>query len=618
MFFIFVFIVFMDVFNSKSFDYFYEYFESKKESDKPKIIALYFSIPTFEKLQRRYIKEFYFLEKFFHMNKVRYLILTDRNINLLEKDIDLLVVSDARFVPISTLLKFQEYSKNGKIIFTYQSLMFNQFGMKYSQEILKDFGLYDIVFVNRKYENFSFRHFTKIKISRGYGVEYYANENNVLAWSSNKTPFILNYNNYYFIAENTFCIENLSNPYIFDFNVYFLNYVLPDLISDQNTKDKIKNNVSNIEIIFPIEYILNNNKTKRYFYYSKKMKLILDEIDSLQKLSNSQNFSTLIRVGVNKIRPQEFTTTKFVNYLGKNFYLLVKKDSQGGIAEYYSYKLKSVVSYNPFIISVYLEDYISSVVLSEMPDFFELEALKAQAVAARTYAIKNRNRHQNYDLCDKPHCQNFEGEKQETFKSYISTFSTFGKIILYNGLPIDAVYHSTCGGLTANSEDVWNKNVPYLRSVKDYKEKIDDAYCKESRLFKWKIEIKKDRLEKMLSNTVPHILGTGFNGKLKNIKLQKNKSGRIEKLTIITTKSTYYTYRDNSIYLFSEDLYFSLLPSNFIDEIKINNDGVVFFGRGFGHGVGMCQFGANYLAKKYNYIQIIKHYYRNVEIDLIK
>ncbi|MCS6955758.1 MAG: hypothetical protein NZM44_05315, partial [Candidatus Calescibacterium sp.] len=147
MFFIFVFIVFMDVFNSKSFDYFYEYFESKKESDKPKIIALYFSIPTFEKLQRRYIKEFYFLEKFFHMNKVRYLILTDRNINLLERDIDLLVVNDARFVPISTLLKFQEYSKNGKIIFTYQSLMFNQFGMKYSQEILKDFGLYDIVFV---------------------------------------------------------------------------------------------------------------------------------------------------------------------------------------------------------------------------------------------------------------------------------------------------------------------------------------------------------------------------------------------------------------------------------------------------------------------------------------
>lgn len=612
---------FWDVFNEKFFEFFYEYFEQRNAILYPKeqkVVGLYFSVNTFENLQRRYVKEFYFLEKFFHEIGIRYVIITDTNLNLLSKDIDLLVVNDARFIPISTILKFMDYSEGGgKILFTYQSLMFNPKRQRYKSDLYENFGIYKIEFDNRVFKSFSFRHFTKIMLSRKYSVVLYTDEGNILGVTDLKTPFLVRYKNFYFLAENTFCMENLLNPYITEFNVYLLEMLLNLKINDEKVKifsKKIRNNY--LEIVMPIEYIINNRKTQRYFYFSRNMKDLYDKIRKLSNFSKNRK-EELLKIGLNKVDYNKYSLIRRINYEGKDLFLMLKWDLQGGLEEYLSFRFKRIISWDPLVIEIDLEDYICSVVLSEMPDSFHLEALKAQALAARTYAMKNRNRHKFYDLCDRPHCQNFEGEKQETFKSFIASYSTYSEVITYKGQLIDAVYHSTCGGITANSEDVWNISLPYLRKVKDYDEKIEEAYCRDSRLFKWKIEIDKNEVQKILSRTVPYILKRNYSGELRDIKILKNSSLRVEKMFIITDKDVYVAHKEDSIYLFSGDMYFSLLPSSFIERVFLSKDKVVFYGRGFGHGVGLCQFGANYLAKskKFNYIQIIKHYYKKVEIS---
>ncbi|MFN4220243.1 MAG: SpoIID/LytB domain-containing protein [bacterium] len=613
---------FWDVFNERVFQFFYRYFEQKNSAlftKEHKIIGLYFSVNTFEKLQRRYVKEFYFLEKFFQSLGVRYIIITDANLNLLSKDIDLLIVNDARFIPISTILKFMDYSEEGgKILFTYQSLMFNPKGQRYKSDLYRNFGIYDVEFDNRVFKSFTFKHFTKIMLSRKYSVVLYADKDSVLGLTDLGTPFLVGYKNFYFLAENTFCIENLLNPYIMEFNVYLLEMLLDFKIDIEKIKvfsKKIKDNL--LEIVMPVEYIINNRKIVRYFYFSKVMNNLYSEMRKALNYSLNRKESFL-RIGLNKVDYRRYNLVKKTEYGGRKFFLLLRWNSQQGLDEYLSFRFNKIVSINPLVIEVDLEDYICSVVLSEMPDSFHLEALKAQALAARTYALKNKNRHKFYDLCDRPHCQNFEGEKQETFKSFIASYSTCSEIITYKGELIDAVYHSTCGGITANSEDVWNISLPYLRKTKDYDKNIEEAYCKDSRLFKWKIEINRKQAQKILSKTVPYILKREFRGNLKDIKIFKNPSLRVDKMVIITDKETYLAYKEDAIYLFSEDLYFSLLPSGFIEDVVFMEDRIVFYGRGFGHGVGLCQFGANYLAKNKNYIQIIKHYYKGVEISVYK
>ncbi len=607
-------IYFWDLINVRFFDYFYNHFE-KEFKKEDKIVAFYFSVHTFENLQRRYVREFYFLEKFFKTVNVKYLVLTDKNLNLLSKDIDLLIVNDCRYLPISSIMIFQEYAnQGGKILFLYQSLMFNNKGNRYLSSLYKSFGLYDIVFDNRKINYFSFKHFTKILLSRKYSVVFFTDENNVLSYSSENIPFVINYGNYYFVAENVFTIENLSNPFIFKFNIYLLNLIVPNLIDGNNfLKSEVFFYYDLVEFVMPIEFILNNKKTRKYFYNSKKMIGILKFLDDSLVIKNKLIKVPTIKIGLQKISLKDYEDL-FFSYAGSNFRVLIKKNNQQGIEEYFSFRYRSIISSDPLVIAMDVEEYVVSVVTSEMPDSFLLEALKAQAVTARTYCIKNKNRHKNFDLCDKPHCQNFEGEKQESFKSFIATYFTCGKIIVFKGKPIDAVYHSTCGGLTANSQDVWNISLPYLIKTKDYTDNINNAYCKESRLFTWKIEFSKKEAENILAKTIPYLLKVPFQGKIVNIEIVKNSSLRVEKMIIKTTQRNYVALKDDSIYLFSKDLYFSLLPSNFIEKVEISSDRIIFYGRGFGHGVGMCQFGANHLAKFLPYNDIIKHYYNSVDI----
>ena len=116
---------------------------------------------------------------------------------------------------------------------------------------------------------------------------------------------------------------------------------------------------------------------------------------------------------------------------------------------------------------VLTEDYLYGVVPKEMPSTWPMGALRAQSIAARTFALKNRNRHneQGFDLCNTAHCQVYEGSSAETKETTEAVDRTRGEVMFYHGAVIDAVFHTDSGGMTESAEQVWGRYVPYLRSV---------------------------------------------------------------------------------------------------------------------------------------------------------
>ncbi len=127
-----------------------------------------------------------------------------------------------------------------------------------------------------------------------------------------------------------------------------------------------------------------------------------------------------------------------------------------------------------------LEEYIYGVVPAEMPVSYGLEALKAQALAARTYAAYTTHNHQNnqYEMCDTIHCQVYKGYGIENETSNKAIDDTEGMVIYYNGSPIEAVFSASTGGYTENSENVWNAEVPYLRAVPELAEYTNNPWTK--------------------------------------------------------------------------------------------------------------------------------------------
>lgn len=191
-----------------------------------------------------------------------------------------------------------------------------------------------------------------------------------------------------------------------------------------------------------------------------------------------------------------------------------------------------------------------------------IEAIKAQAIAARTYALKQAmNNNKIYDLYDDTRSQVYKGIKSENENVKKAVDETRGIVILYEGQLIDALYHSCSGHKTKNNEKVFGKKVEYLSSVKDY--------CSDS---KWSYKIK---------------------------------------------KSIYNKYKNNFKKLRQYVGYTKIKSSN-ITSIKTKGNYVYLQGVGFGHGVGMSQKGAINLAKMgYDYNYILTHYYKNVQLKKI-
>lgn len=251
---------------------------------------------------------------------------------------------------------------------------------------------------------------------------------------------------------------------------------------------------------------------------------------------------------------------------------------------------------NGKIINLELEEYVLGVVGAEMPASFNIEALKAQAILARTYALKSIKNGKK--LTDTVSTQAYKdnSELQKLWKNDYTKYyekikkavnETKGKTILYNNEYIDAVYHSTSNGKTENSKNVWKNSLPYLVSVDSSWDKNVKSYKKET-IFEINefCNILKLDVEEPITYEIIH-----------------NETGRVRQITI-NNKTFSGTEFRNLLKLRSADF-----------EIEINDEKVKVTTYGYGHGVGMSQYGANEMAKQgYSYIQILKHYYTGVVI----
>lgn len=258
-----------------------------------------------------------------------------------------------------------------------------------------------------------------------------------------------------------------------------------------------------------------------------------------------------------------------------------------------------------------LDTYLYGVVASEMPATFELEALKAQAVVARTYTIyqiKNGSKHENADVCDSSYCcqawiskenrmARWEEDKAEEYWNKIleAVNTTKGKIIFYEGEPINALFHSNSGGSTEISLNVWGGNFPYFQTVETSGEESYSSYSSE-------VEISKDDLiKKMLEKYSDFKIDFSDNNCI-NIE-EYTSSGRISKISIGNKQISGVEARS----------IFGLKSAKFNFEILENS--IKFSVLGYGHGVGLSQCGSDVLAKNgKNYEEIIRYYYKDVEI----
>ncbi|AGL03811.1 stage II sporulation protein D [Desulfoscipio gibsoniae] len=264
-----------------------------------------------------------------------------------------------------------------------------------------------------------------------------------------------------------------------------------------------------------------------------------------------------------------------------------------------------------------LEDYVTGVVAAEMPALFPDEALKAQAVAARTYIVKRmvaggvmNNCHEGADTCDNPsHAQGCltRAEMKErwgTLKYYqyyykirMAVDDTAGEIITYQGQPIDPVFHAACGGHTEDAEDVWMYSVPYLRGVACPYENNPNSIQQ--------VAIGQDQVAKALGVELQSVpVSTKQDQPIKVV--ESTSTGRPKTLLINDRRLSASEIRQK----------LGLRSTNFTWQFK--NDQIIFETVGYGHGVGMCQYGASGLAEHgYDYKQIINHYYTGVQINNI-
>jgi len=264
------------------------------------------------------------------------------------------------------------------------------------------------------------------------------------------------------------------------------------------------------------------------------------------------------------------------------------------------------------INSVPLEPYIAGVVTGEASDLSHPEAYKAQAVAARTYILKHLRNHsgEGYHLCDSTHCQLYTGDGHVSHKARAAAEATRGELLYYKGKPAATYYHSICGGRTALMTSVWPyEGKPYLVSVKDGPP--GRPYCAIAPRFYWKTKFYYTGLTR-LARQAGWILRDEEARSLRVVRW--GVSGRAETLEIRTQRRPvlvpvtefYHGIGRRAGWQAVRSAYFSIVAGK---------DYVLLDGKGNGHGVGMCQWGAEGMARKgFKYQDILKHYYPGTEV----
>ncbi len=278
---------------------------------------------------------------------------------------------------------------------------------------------------------------------------------------------------------------------------------------------------------------------------------------------------------------------------------------------------------------VNIEEYLMGVMSSEMPTKFPTQALRAQAVLARTYALKHIGKHKayGYDLCDTQNCQVYGGVNAESEPGNAAVEATMGQVLLYNKKPIEGVFSANCGGFTQSAKEAGWFTTPYLNPVSDYKDfdfdalqpyqfkdllqHPHDAYSRYDKhvsraAYRWARVVEEEDLRQIIRRQKKDI------GPITAIIPQKRgRSGYVSQVLVKGTKGTVTLSKENVIRNnlspgMLRSSYFIVVPN--YEGRKLKN--FVFYGGGWGHGVGFCQTGAAGRAEAgQDYTDILQHYF---------
>ena len=336
---------------------------------------------------------------------------------------------------------------------------------------------------------------------------------------------------------------------------------------------------------------------------SKSYKLIADN-SPLE--FNVSNFNLFIKGDSIEIKEKDFVlgTFKQINFIGdsNDEFKIKLTQPDRKIRTYQNNLTCSVVNGSIVLINnIDLDNYVAGVTEAEAGSKSNLEFYKVQTILARTFALAHINKHQEegFYLCDQVHCQAYHGKPRDS-KIILAIQETKEKVVVDDNLNlIIAAFHSNSGGQTANSEDVWGSKTSYLKS-------IVDTFSIQMPNYNWE--------RKMLTEDWLSYLKLKFNYPSDSI--------------MARDVAINFTQDNRKVYLEFNNLKVPLktirldlqLKSTFFNITKLNNDSILFKGKGFGHGVGMPQEGAMKMGKLgYSYLDILDFYFKNIQIiDLQK
>ena len=285
-----------------------------------------------------------------------------------------------------------------------------------------------------------------------------------------------------------------------------------------------------------------------------------------------------------------------------------------------------------------LESYLPSVVGSEMPASWPQAALRAQAVAARTYALRQRKPSAPYDLSATVKSQVYKGLEAETPSTREAVAATRGQVLTYGGALANTVFHSSAGGVTENSGDLWSQQLPYLVSVPDFDQ--------QSPVHQWQKRLEPEQLQQAFVETGGvdriEVLGTTASGRLRQVRVQ-GPSGSLllsgaQLRTRLGLRSTLVRLElvqpeiasgapASTVAVPAVGALGAALngvtpppPVPVLEQqppLQVPRPSLLVIGRGFGHGVGMSQWGALAMAQRgHSHAEILSHYYRGTRLSL--
>lgn len=349
-------------------------------------------------------------------------------------------------------------------------------------------------------------------------------------------------------------------------------YVRVAIMRDQSSFD--------LTVAGPYQVIDQNTGRMRYQGKSLKSKVIMSS-DAVFISSINTKGQRLI------IKPQKPESIRVNNRRFRGDIVLVYKKSGVLVINYLA-----------------IDDYLKGVLYHEISHYWPMEAIKAQAVVSRTYAYSQMqaNRGKEYDLSSDIFSQVYGGRTSERWRTNRAVDQTKGIFLLYQSKVFPAYFHATCGGATEDASNLWKINLEPLRGV------VCD-YCKRSPHFTW-------RYSMAMSDFIAALNKAGFAiDSIADIAVtEKTQSGRAKTLSLTDANG-------RTLAISAKDLRNAIGPNQLrstIFTVKATSEAIDFYGIGWGHGVGMCQWGAYFLAKQgKRYETILQFYYPGTTVGYV-